>query len=266
MLVNGTKNITFDLKINYRIIQSIQFFSSKVLTNLDFIEEYLNEISNVINVSTGHNINFYDIFQLLKRNFFLLLQAVNLYINTDPDISREQVFLNNIIPLMSDALHSFRFFLDYLSKMWYGAPISVYNIETYEITETETIIGTNENKKGLINLMNDIEIYYISLLLNIFSKIFQDFIGFLVSIFTKLDNKSEFISVLTRQLIPSFIQNLNLIANMIQFSFFDFEIIRNNKIDIFTEYVSIRFRNRIQEIITNVVTLNTVINQILLLL
>ena len=266
MLVNGTKNITFDLKINYRIIQSIQFFSSKVLTNLEFIEDYLNEILDVINISIGHNINFYDIFQLLKKNFFLLLQAANLYINTDPDIFREQVFLNNIIPLMSDALHSFRFFLDYLSKMWYGSSISVYNIETYEITETETIIETNQNKKGLINLMNDIEIYYLSLLLNIFSKIFQDFIGFLVSIFTKLDNKSEFISVLTRQLIPSFIQNLNLIANMIQFSFFDFEIIRNNKIDIFTEYVSTRFRNRIQEIITNIVTLNTVINQILLLL
>ena len=56
----------------------------------------------------------------------------------------------------------------------------------------------------------------------IFSKIFQDFIGFLVSIFTKLDNKSDFIAVLTRELIPSFIQNLNLIANIIQFSFFDF--------------------------------------------
>lgn len=266
MLVNGTKNITYDLKINYRIIQSIQFFSSKVLTNLNFIEEYLNEILNVINISIGHNINFYNIFQLLKTNFFLLLQAANLYITTDPDISREQVFLNNIIPLVSNALNSFRFFLDYLSKMWYGAPISIYNIETYEITETGTIIETNQNKKGLINLMNSTEIYYLSLLLNIFSKIFQDFIGFLVSIFTKLDTKSEFIAVLTRELIPSFIQNLNLIANIIQFSFFDFEIIRNNKTDIFTEFVSIRFRNRIQEVITNVVSLNTVINQILLLL
>ena len=87
-----------------------------------------------------------------------------------------------------------------------------------------------------------------------------------MSIFTKLDTKSEFIAVLTRELIPSFIQNLNLIANIIQFSFFDFEIIRNNKTDIFTEFVSIRFRNRIQEVITNVVSLNTVINQILLLL
>ena len=266
MLVNGTKNITYDLKINYRIVQSIQFFSSKVLTNLDFIEEYLNEILDVININIGHNINFYDIFQVLKRSFFLLLQSANLYINTDPEIFREQFFLNNIIPLMSNALDSFRFFLDYLSKMWYGSPISIYNIETYEIIETGDIIDTNQNKKGIINLMNSTEIYYLSLLLNIFSKIFQDFIGFLVSIFTKLDTRSEFIAILTRQLIPSFIQQLNIIANMIQFSFFDFEIIRNNKTDIFTEFVSIRFRNRIQEVITNVVSLNTVINQILLLL
>ena len=71
MLVNGTKNITYDLKINYRIIQSIQFFSSKVLTNLEFIEEYLNEILDVIDISIGHNINFYDIFQLLKRSLKL---------------------------------------------------------------------------------------------------------------------------------------------------------------------------------------------------
>lgn len=266
MLVNGTKNITFDLKINYRIIQSIQFFSSKVLTNLDFIEEYLNEILNVINISIGHNINFYDIFQLLKRSFFLLLQSANLYINTDPDIFREQFFLNNIIPLMSNALDSFRFFLDYLSKMWYGSPISIYNIETYEIIETGDIIDTNQNKKGIINLMNSTEIYYLSLLLNIFSKIFQDFIGFLVSIFTKLDTRSEFIAILTRQLIPSFIQQLNIIANIIQFSFFDFEILRNNKTDIFTENVSLRFRNRINEITKNIKELNKTINDILLLL
>ena len=245
MLVNGTKNITFDLKINYRIIQSIQFFSSKILTNLEFIEEYLIEIRDVITSNIEHNVSFYDLFELLKKEFFLLLQSTTLYINTDPDINREQIFLNNIIPLMRNALYSLQFFFIYLSKMWFGSKITNFNIETYEIIETEDIISKDKNKKGLINLMTATEIYYISLLLNIFGKIFQDFIGFLVSIFTKLDNKSEFIAVLTRQLIPTFIQKLNLIANTIQFSFFDFEIIRNNPLDILTEEISVRFRNRI---------------------
>ena len=266
MIVNGTKNITFDLKINYRIIQSIQFFSSKVIGNLDFIEEYLNQIKDVITSNIGHNVTFYDLFQLLKKDFFLLLQSTTLYINTDPDIFKEQLYLNNIIPLMSNALYSLYLFLNYLSKMWYGSTISIFNIKTYEIIETENIILENENKKGLINLMNNKEIYYISLLLNIFSKIFQDFIGFLVSLFIKLDNKSEFIAVLTKQLIPTFIQKLNLIANTIQFSFFDFEIIRNNRTDIFTKNISTRFRNRIQEILNILKELRKIINDILLLL
>lgn len=266
MLVNGTKNITFDLKINYRIIQSIQFFSSKILTNLEFIEEYLIEIRDVITSNIGHNVSFYDLFKLLKKEFFLLLQSTTLYINTDPDINREQIFLNNIIPLMSNALHSLQFFFIYLSKMWFGSKITNFNIETYEIIETEDIISKDQNKKGLINLMTATEIYYISLLLDIFSKIFQDFIGFLASIFTKLDNKSEFIAVLTRQLIPTFIQKLNLIANTIQFSFFDFEIIRNNPLDILTEEISVRFRNRIEDISKNLEELRININDILLLL
>lgn len=248
MLVNGTKNITFDLKINYRIVQSIQFFSNKILTQLQFLDEYYKDYFINLNENIGHNISFYELFILLKKDFNDLRTQSTLYIKVNPNIYVEQMYLNNIIPLVKKSFLSFGFFIYYFSLFFYGSPIVEFSFDTYTITETDSIIETDINNSGIFNLMSKNNTYYLSLTFNIFSKLFQDFYSFLISLFTKLDNRSEYISNLTQVLIPNFIQQLDKITNLFQFSYFDLEIIRNNTTDIFTKEISIRFRNRIKEI------------------
>ena len=246
MLLNGTKNITFDLKINYRIVQAIQFFSNKILTQLLFLDEYYRDYLKILNENIGHNTSFYQLFLLLKKNFNDLRTQATLYVNVNPNIYVEQMYLNNIIPLVKKSFLTFGFFIYYFSLFFYGSPIVEFSFDTYTITETGTIIETNFNSIGIFNLMSKNNTYYLSLTLNIFSKIFQDFYSFIISLFSKLDNNSEFISNLTQILIPSFIQKLDKITNTFQFSYFDLEIIRNDVLNIFTKEISIRFRNRIK--------------------
>lgn len=248
MLVNGTKNITFDLKINYRNVQSIQFLSNKISEQLQFLDEYYKDYLENLNENIGHNTTFYDLFLKVKNEFLQLRTQSTLYIKVNPNIYVEQMYLNNIIPLVKKSFLSFGFFIYYFSLFFYGSPIVEFSFDTYTITETDKIIETNINNSGIFNLMSRNNTYYLSLTLNIFSKLFQDFYSFLISLFTKLDNRSEYISNLTQVLIPNSIQQIDKMTNLFQFSYFDLEIIRNNTTDIFTKETSIRFRNRIKEI------------------
>ena len=154
MLVNGTKNITFDLKINYRIVQSIQFFSNKILTQLQFLDEYYKDYFINLNENIGHNISFYELFILLKKDFNDLRTQSTLYIKVNPNIYVEQMYLNNIIPLVKKSFLSFGFFIYYFSLFFYGSPIVEFSFDTYTITETDKIIETNINSSGIFNLMS----------------------------------------------------------------------------------------------------------------
>lgn len=248
MLVNGTKNITFDLKINYRIIQSIQFFSNKIYEQLLFLDEYYKDYFDNLNENIGHNTTFYDLFLKLKHEFLQLRTQSTLYIKVNPNMYVEQMYLNHIIPLVKSSFQLFSFFIYYFSVFFFGSPVVNFSFDTYEIIETGSIIETDKNNKGIFNLMTKNNTYYLSLTLNIFSKLFQDFHLFSSSLFSKLDNRSEYISKITQILIPNFIQQIDKITNIFQFSYFDLEIIRNEQTNIFTKEISIRFRNRINTI------------------
>jgi len=249
MLVNGTKNITFDLKINYRIVQSIQFFSNKMVTQLLFLDEYYKDYFDNLNGNIGHNISFYELFLKLKNEFLQLRTQSTLYIKVNPNIYVEQMYLNHIIPLVKSSFQLFSFFIYYFSVFFYGSLIVEFSFDTYEIIETGSIIDIDKNNGGIFNLMNKNNTYYLSVTLNIFSKLFQDFYSFFISLFSKLDNRSEYISNVTQILIPNFIKQIDNITNILQISYFDLEIIRNDDItNIFSKEISLRFRNRINTI------------------
>lgn len=263
MLVNDSKNITFDLKINYRFIQSILFVTEKIITQFLFLDEYYSDYLNTLNANVGHNLTYYELFQNTLGNFRDLKTQVSLYINVNPNIYVEQMYLNNIIPLVRKSFLSLGFFLYYFSSFFYGSNITTFTLETFEIIESNEIITVEQNKSGIFNLMKKNNTFFLTLTLNILGKIFQSFHSYATSLFSKLDNQSETIFDLTQILIPNFFLLIDKIANYFEFLFYDLEIIRNYKIQILTTEISERFRSRARETYKFIIDLEIILADIL---
>lgn len=267
MLVNGTKNLTYDLKINYRFIQSLQFFSNKVIKQLNLLGDYFSDFSESLNEKIGHNYSFYELFLKTKNEFTQLRTQTTLYINTNPSIYEEQIYLNNVLSQIKKSFSSLRFLLFYYSLFFYGSSIVSFSFESFTVNITDNVIELKIFSPGIFNLMSLNQKYILNSSLMIFSKLFSDFYSFNLALFIKLDNRNEYISNLTQNLIPKYIENLDEISNTLQFSYFDLEIIRNNSIELLTvSNKSETFQNRIKNVFDLLSKLEIQLTEILQLL
>lgn len=261
MTITPTKIVAFDTKINYRLVQFFNFFSQKIAYNLIFINTYYLEIINVVNSSIGHSKTHYELFTQFQKSVNSVVLSTTEYLNVNPPLEEEAVYLLNVKDTVKILLCSFSQYIHNFGKLWYREKITIYNND-YTITETDEIIASTSIQLGIINIMNQREIFILYTILTIIIRILEQTNNYFISLFQKLDKNNENIQQITIVLFPKLFVEYEAFIYFLFFSGIDFNIIFNNRENILDTNVNKKFTEKINDSVVKIVELNNTIQTI----
>lgn len=259
--ITSTKIVAYDTKINYRLIQFFQFFSQKISFNLLFVNSYYEEINNVVTTSIGHNKTHYELFLKFKTMVDTVNVTTTQYININPPLEEEGVYLLQVKTTLNNMLNSFAHYIHNFGKLWLGEKKIMYN-EDYTIVETDEFISPSSRDEGIINNMNKKQVFILYSILTIITRIMEQTNNYFLSLFQKLDKNNENIQQITLVLFPKLFIDYENVIYFLFFSSIDFNIIINNRESIFLPGMNQNFTDKITNAYKKILDLNQTIQTI----
>jgi hypothetical protein len=258
--ITPTKIVAYDTKINYRLIQFFQFFSQKISFNLLFVNSYYEEINDVVTTSIGHNKTHYELFLKFKTMVDIVYITTTQYININPPLEEEGVYLLQVKTALKNMLNSFAHYVHNFGKLWLGEKKIMYN-EDYTIVDTD-VISSSSLDGGIINNMNKKQVFILYSILTIITRSMEQTNNYFLTLFQKLDKNNENIQQITLVLFPKLFIDYESVVFFLFVSSIDFNIIINNRENIFITNVNQNFTDKITSAYKKIIDLDQTIQTI----
>lgn len=238
-----TKIVSYDTRINYRLVQFFQFFSQKLFLYFSFMDSYYKDILDSVNTNVGHNKTHYELFLQTQTLVQTLETVTTTYVETNPSIYDETPYLSAVNNVMEECLLSFSQYVHNFSVLWLQSRIYNYG-DDYSITETDSYIDTCSKERGIINIMNTRQLSITFNIINVLVKIIEQSNNYYSSLFQKLDKNNDNISQITQVLFPQLTETLEQIVYYTYFSSIDFNIITLNRENILSTDINKDFSEK----------------------
>ena len=281
--MESIRKTLIDLSINKNMIQFLSLVQKECTFTINNIETLYtsNNITNDVNTNVGHSHTFLEIINRTKSVFENLQEAENYQqfetvnlnpyhtfkpvINRNVNYNNEQELFQAVKEEVKNIFLCYRQYMHYYSSIFYGSPISQYNVDEVYSINTDSTQTIESNYKGLLNFMslNEKRNLYKGFALNLFlfQKLFFHFSHIYNSLTTKNENLND-----VRQKHKELYISLERLTNQTELAKLELEKLLGEEIQEYLVRNPLRtqfFQNSIIDISTTLVDVQNKMNELL---